>query len=116
MTYDAIKVSDEQMLDVLALARTHGAMVVVHAENHGMIHWLAAKLLEKGYKAPKYHAVSHVRLAETEAVSRAIQMAAMIDQPLTIFHISTEGSMDAVRAAQTNGQKCMGRPARNICS
>ncbi|MEM7044683.1 MAG: dihydropyrimidinase [Pseudomonadota bacterium] len=108
MTYDAIRVSDEQMLDVLALARTHGAMVVVHAENHGMIHWLAQRLLDKGYTAPKYHAVSHVRLAETEAVSRAIQLAAMIDQPLTIFHISTEGSMDAVRAAQTGGQKVYG--------
>ncbi len=108
MTYDAIRVSDEQMLDVLALARTEGAMVVVHAENHGMIHWLAKKLLDKGYTAPKYHAVSHVRLAETEAVSRAIQMAAMIDQPLVIFHISTEGSMSAVRAAQTKGQKVYG--------
>ncbi|MGI9416913.1 MAG: dihydropyrimidinase [Geminicoccaceae bacterium] len=108
MTYDAIKVSDEQMLDVLALARTEGAMVVVHAENHGMIHWLARRLLDKGYTAPKYHAVSHVRLAETEAVSRAIQLAAMIDQPLVIFHISTEGSMTAIRTAQDRGQKIYG--------
>ena len=108
MTYDSIRVSDEQMLDVLALARAEGAMVVVHAENHGMIHWLAAKLLDKGYTAPKYHAVSHVRLAETEAVSRAISMAAMIDQPLVIFHVSTEGSMAAIRAAQDKGQKIYG--------
>lgn len=108
MTYDKIRVSDEQMLDVLALARTEGAMVVVHAENHGMIHWLANKLLDKGYTAPRYHAVSHVRLAETEAVSRAIQMAAMVDQPLIVFHISTEGSMAAIRAAQDLGQKIYG--------
>ena len=108
MTYDAIKVSDEQMLDVLVLARTEGAMVVVHAENHGMIHWLAKRLLDKGHTAPKYHAVSHVRLAETEAVSRAIQLAAMIDQPLVIFHVSTEGSMTAIRAAQDRGQKVYG--------
>lgn len=108
MTYDAIRVSDEQMLDVLALARRERAMVVVHAENHGMIHWLADKLLKNGYTAPKYHAVSHVRLAETEAVSRAIQLAAMIDQPLVIFHVSTEGSMDVIRTAQTRGQKVFG--------
>jgi dihydropyrimidinase len=108
MTYDKIKVSDEQMLDVLALARHHGAMVVVHAENHGMIHWLVDKLLSKGYTAPKYHAVSHIRLAETDAVSRAIHMAAMIDQPLVIFHVSTEGSMDVIRAAQDRGQKIYG--------
>lgn len=108
MTYDKIRVSDEQMLDVLALARAEGAMVVVHAENHGMIHWLANRLLDKGYTAPRYHAVSHVRLAETEAVSRAIQMAAMIDQPLVVFHISTEGSMSAIRTAQDRGQKIYG--------
>jgi dihydropyrimidinase len=108
LTYDKIRISDEQMLDILALARREGAMVVVHAENHGMIHWLVDKLLEKGYTAPKYHAVSHVRLAETEAVSRAIQMAEMLDQPLTLFHISTEGAMDVVRAAQTRGQKIYG--------
>lgn len=108
LTYDKIRISDEQMLDILALARRERAMVVVHAENHGMIHWLVDKLLKKGYTAPKYHAVSHVRLAETEAVSRAIQMAEMLDQPLTLFHISTEGAMNALRAAQTKGQKVFG--------
>lgn len=108
MTYDNIRVSDEQMLDVLALARKEHAMVVVHAENHGMIHWLADKLLQKGYRSPKYHAVSHVRLAETEAVSRAIQMAEMLDQPLTIFHVSTEGSMKVIRAAQDRGLRIYG--------
>ncbi len=108
MTYDKIRVSDEQMLDVLALARREGAMVVVHAENHGMIHWLVNRLLERGFTEPKYHAVSHVRLAETEAVSRAIQMAAMIDQPLVVFHVSTEGSMNVIRAAQDRGQKIYG--------
>jgi len=108
MTYDKIRVSDEQMLDVLALARREGAMVVVHAENHGMIHWLVERLLSKGFTAPKYHAVSHIRLAETEAVSRAIQMAAMIDQPLVIFHVSTEGSMNVIRNAQDQGQKIYG--------
>ena len=108
MTYDKIRLTDEQVLDILTLARTEGAMVVVHAENHGMIHWLVNRLLDKGYTAPKYHAVSHVRLAETEAVSRAIQMADLIDQPLTIFHVSTEGSMDVIRAAQDRGQKVYG--------
>jgi len=108
MTYDKIRLTDEQVLDVLALARAESAMVVVHAENHDMIHWLVERLLAKGYTAPKYHAVSHVRLAETEAVSRAIQMAAMIDQPLTIFHVSTEGSMNVIRAAQDRGQKVYG--------
>ena len=37
MTYDRLKVDDEQLLNVLQSARDNRAMVCVHAENHGMI-------------------------------------------------------------------------------
>ena len=33
MTYDDLKLNDRQMLDVLTVAREHGALVMVHAEN-----------------------------------------------------------------------------------
>ncbi len=70
MTYDRLKVDDERFLDVMLAARQAGAMVCVHAENHGMIAWMSRRLVEKGYIAPKYHAMSHPRLAETEAFHR----------------------------------------------
>src|SRR5271156_5612997 len=47
MTYDLLRLNDRQMLDILALARQEGAMVMVHAENHDMISWLADRLLAK---------------------------------------------------------------------
>ena len=53
MTYDAMKLNDGQMLDILALARREGALVMVHAENHDMIQWLAHHLLEQGHGAPQ---------------------------------------------------------------
>src|SRR6185437_11478354 len=56
MTYDLLRLNDRQMLDILALARREGAFVMVHAENHDMIRWLAARLLEHGHGAPRYHA------------------------------------------------------------
>src|ERR1700730_8684899 len=64
MTYDLLRLDDRQMLDILALARRDGAMVMVHAENHDMIAWLANRLLERGLSQPRYHAVSHARIAE----------------------------------------------------
>ena len=70
MTYDLLKLDDYQMLDVLSLARREGAMTMVHAENHDMIRWLTDRLLEGGHRTPKYHAVSHARVAESEATSR----------------------------------------------
>ena len=61
MTYELLKLDDRQMLDVLAVARREGALVMVHAENHEMIEWLADRLLERGLVAPRFHAVSHSR-------------------------------------------------------
>src|SRR6516165_9378769 len=44
MTYDLLQLDDRQMLDILSVARREGAMVMVHAENHDMIQWLADRL------------------------------------------------------------------------
>ncbi|GIT54452.1 MAG: hypothetical protein Ct9H300mP16_16120 [Pseudomonadota bacterium] len=49
-----LKLDDHQMLDVLATPKQHGAMVMIHAENHDMIRWLKNKLREGGYVSPKY--------------------------------------------------------------
>ena len=72
MTYDRLKVEDEGLLDLLLAARENNALVCVHAENHGMIAWMVKRLQSRGYTAPKYHAISHPRLAEAEAFDRAI--------------------------------------------
>ena len=105
MTYEPMKLDDGQILDLLALARAEGAMVSVHAENHAMIAWMVRRLLDRGYTAPRYHAISHPRSAEAEAVNRVIAMAALIDQPIMIFHVSTEASVETIREAQISGQK-----------
>ena len=52
MTYDRLKVDDEELLDVLAVARKSRAMVCVHAENHGLISWTVKRLLARGHTAP----------------------------------------------------------------
>lgn len=59
MTYDKLKLDDHQLLDVLSVAAREQALVMVHAENHDMIRWLAHRLLEQGHTAPKFHAVAH---------------------------------------------------------
>jgi dihydropyrimidinase len=105
MTYPLLRLDDAQMLELLTLARAEGAMVSVHAENDAMLAWTARRLLERGHRAPRYHAVSHPRIAEAEAVHRLLAMAALVDQPVVVFHVTTEASMAAIRDAQTRGQK-----------
>jgi dihydropyrimidinase len=105
MTYDALKLDDHQLLDVLALAGREGALVMVHAENHDMIRWIAQRLLDRGHKAPKFHAVAHDALAETEASHRAIALARLIDVPVLLVHVAGAETVQLVRSAQKLGGK-----------
>ena len=108
MTYDKIKLDDEQMLDVLAAARDNGAFVCVHAENHGMISFMSKRLLANGHTAPSAHAMSHPRLAEVDAIQRVAAMSALVDQPVMVFHVSTAEAAAAVARARQDGVKLFG--------
>jgi dihydropyrimidinase len=96
------------MLDILALARREGALVMIHAENHDMIKWLTSRLLEKGLGNPRYHAVSHPRVAEGEATNRAVALSQLLDVPILIVHVSAAEAIDVIRGAQTQGLKIYG--------
>ncbi|MCP4048872.1 MAG: dihydropyrimidinase [Gammaproteobacteria bacterium] len=103
LTYDLLKIDDRQMLDVLSLARTYGAMTMVHAENNDIINWLSERLLSKGHVAPKYHAVSHNPIAESEASRRAIDLARLTDAKLLIVHVSVPEAAEAILNARNKG-------------
>ena len=108
MTYELLKIDDGQMLDVLSVARAHGAMTMVHAENNEVINWLAERLIAGGHTAPKYHAMSHARIAEAEASNRAIQLARLVDTPILIVHVSTAEAAGAILDARNKGLKIYG--------
>jgi dihydropyrimidinase len=108
MTYERLRLDDSQMLDILALARRQGALVMVHAENHDIIRWLTAKLLDAGRTLPKYHAVAHARLAEAEATGRAIRLAELLDVPMLLVHVSAAEAAAEIRAAQSRGLRIYG--------
>jgi dihydropyrimidinase len=105
MTYEQLKLSDYQLLDVLALAGSEGALVMIHAENHDMIRWIAERLLELGHTAPKFHAVAHDPLAESEASHRAIAMSRLIDVPVLLVHVAGAETVELIRSAQRLGSK-----------
>ena len=108
MTYDRLRLGDEELLDVLAAARRLGALTMIHAENHGMIAWLSSRLLHAGATAPRYHAISHPRVAEGEAVQRAIALAELVDTPILIVHVSDAAGVAAIRHAQARGLRVYG--------
>ena len=103
MTYERMRLDDYQILDVLEVADREGALVMVHAENNDMIRWIARRLVERGLTAPKYHAVAHTPLAETEAAQRIIALARLVDVPLLIVHVSGLEAIRVIHSSQALG-------------
>src|SRR5256714_12154091 len=97
MTYERTRLHDEQILDVMAAARQHGALVMVHAENHGIISWLAGRMVKQGNTLPRYHAICHTRGSEAEAIQRIIAMAELLDCPILIVHWSPPEGIESIR-------------------
>lgn len=103
MTYDALKLSDRQILDVLALARGERALVMIHAENADCIGWLTEKLERAGDVAPRFHAAARPQIAEREATHRAIALAELADTPILIVHVSGRDAIEQIRWARSRG-------------
>ena len=101
-TYN-IQLSDAQILSVMSQARTHGALVCVHAETDAIIAHAKSALIAAGKTAPHFHAASHPRIAEIEAVTRICRFAEYLEQPVMLFHISTAEAVAEVCAARARG-------------
>lgn len=103
MTYDDLKLSDRQLLDVLAVARQAGAFVMVHAENSDCIAWMVQRLEQLGKTSPRYHATARPMVIEREATHRAIALAELVDVPILIVHVSGAEAVEQIQWAQNRG-------------
>lgn len=102
-TYDKVRQDDKSILDILAVAKHHDALVCFHAENDGLIRHMTEKLLAEGKTAPRYHAESHPREAEIEAIDRMCRFAEFTGARIMIFHVSTREGSQIVRDARARG-------------
>jgi dihydropyrimidinase len=108
MTYEGLALSDLEMLNVMAVARETGALVMVHAENYDAIRFLTDRLERAGHTAPRFHATSRPIPVEREATHRAISLAELVDVPIMIVHVSNREAMEEIRRAQQRGLKVFG--------
>jgi dihydropyrimidinase len=102
-TYDALKLTDRQMLEVMTLARREGAVVMVHAENSDAIAWAAERLVAAGHTAPRFHAEARPPAVEREAVHRVATLAELSGATVLIVHVSCAQALEEIRAARARG-------------
>ena len=103
MTYEDMKLDDRQILELLEVARRHGAMVMIHAENTDAITYLTERLLAVGKSAPRYHGLSRPSPVEREATHRAITLAELVDVPILLVHVSGAEAVEQIRWARGKG-------------
>ena len=108
MTYEGLALSDREMLEVMAVARETGALVMVHAENYDAIRFLTDRLERARQTSPYYHAASRPIPVEREATHRAISLAELVDVPVMIVHVSNREAMSEIRRAQQRGLRVYG--------
>lgn len=102
---EQLKVDDGPLYDLMRAMGKHGMLLGLHAENASLIDTAVAHCLERGEVAPIYHALSRPPISETEAVSRALLLAADAGSPVHIFHLASGPGLDLVAAAQKRGER-----------
>jgi dihydropyrimidinase len=108
LTYEGLALSDYETMEVLDLARREKAMVMIHAENDGVVRWLTDRLLQSGRTEIKYHLAAHPAAGDREATHRAITFSELTGVPLLITHVSHQAAAEQIRWAQGRGLKIYG--------
>jgi dihydropyrimidinase len=105
---DRLRLLDEEISQVLDIAKENGMLTMLHAEDGDEIDILVAEALAAGNTSPVWHARTRPAQGAVEAVLRSIDLAAQSDAPLYIVHMNTSGGVDGLRAARQKGIQVMG--------
>ena len=108
MTYEGLRLRDDEILATLDAARTSGALVMVHCENEDAIRFLIGKHEAEGAVTPVAHATTRPIAAEREATHRALSLAEIVDVPIVIVHVSNREAMEEIDRARKRGSKVVG--------
>jgi dihydropyrimidinase len=104
MAYPGVNmVDDASIFRALGRSAEIGGLIMIHAENGGVIDVLVRRSLAEGKTAPVYHALTRPASMEGEATHRAIALAELAGAPIYVAHLSSSDALSAVREARDRG-------------
>jgi dihydropyrimidinase len=108
LAYEGLRLDDPQLYRVMAdLAEIRG-LPFVHCENGPICELLRSRAVAQGETSPLSHAATRPPRQEAEAVSRAIDVAALAGSPVYIAHVSCRSALTRIRAARSRGEAVYG--------
>ena len=102
-TIDDFRLTDEEILRVLATAARHRVIVNVHAEDDGLIQHLTRQLVSQGKTGVANLFDARPPEAEALATARIAAYAASVGSAVYFVHLSCRLALDAVRQARSAG-------------
>lgn len=108
LAYEGFQLSDAQLYCVMKAIAAANGLPIIHCENGPLCKALRAQAVAEGKTSPIYHALTRPPRQEAEAVSRAIDVAALAGSPLYVVHVSCEESMLRIQAARARGETIYG--------
>lgn len=103
-----LRLSDDNIFRVMRIAKKHGLLTMLHAENGDVIEYLIDEALAAGHTTPEWHALTRPAWTAVEAVLRGAALAAMADAPLYIVHMNAAGEVDQLAYARSKSLPVMG--------
>jgi dihydropyrimidinase len=105
---DRLRLQDGDIFQLLRLARQHGFLTLLHAENGDVIEQLVEEALAAGHTTPEYHGLTRPAWGAVEALLRGAALAAQAEAPLYVVHMNTAGEVDQLEYARRKGAPIMG--------
>lgn len=102
--YDALRVDDGEMLQILQALKPIGGILGVHCENGTLINELQAQQKAAGNFGPSAHPASRPPVVEAEAIRRLCAVAKLADSAVEVVHLSSAEGLEEVRRARAAGQ------------
>lgn len=104
-TYEGMAVDDKTIYEVLTRLKELKGIAGIHCENKGIIDARLEEVLKK--QGSRRHVSDYPKtrpaLAEAEAISRILKIAACVDTPVVIVHLSSKEGYEEIRMARRRG-------------
>lgn len=105
LAYDNLRLTAEQVGNVLSAAARLGAVVGAHCELGDAVNSGIAHQRELGRLGPQAHPLSRPNWVESQAVEQFLELARRAGAEAYVVHLSTREGLEAVRSARRRGQR-----------
>ncbi|HEX7393747.1 MAG TPA: dihydropyrimidinase [Anaerolineaceae bacterium] len=104
-----LRLADGDIFRVMRIAREHGLLTMMHAENGDVIDILVSEALQAGHKTPEWHALTRPAWGAVEAGLRGAALSAQAGgAPFYLVHMNAAGEVDQLNYAREKGLPMMG--------